>query len=333
MRACGELARRACGPSARASRGPAAGRRRAPRRRRRGCRRPSWPRRPRPPSRPSPSGSKQRTGSASRRSTSSGVGSGGALGHAGGADGEGVGDEADAVGCSRKRAAISPRATRAAVSRARGALEHRARVLVAVLLHADEVGVAGARTGQRLVARDLLLRVDVVGRGIRLVADGLGAHHGRPTSATRCCRCAARRASPGSARGGGRRGTRPRPARTSSAPRGRSRGAGGTGRPARSFAPTSTPAGRPSIMATSAGPCDSPAVNQRSMPRSSHAVPPCPRPARSAGPPASVGAGGLRQSSGRTCTTREMSRPSSIHGPKAMSSLREPRRRTRRTSP
>ena len=40
---------------------------------------------------------------------------------------------------------------------------------------------------------------------------------------------------------------------------------------ATSLVVTSTPAGRPSIVATSAGPWDSPAVNQRSMPRSSHA--------------------------------------------------------------
>ena len=35
---------------------------------------------------------------------------------------------------------------------------------------------------------------------------------------------------------------------------------------------TETPAGRPSRMATNSGPCDSPAVNQRSMCRSSHSV-------------------------------------------------------------
>jgi hypothetical protein len=51
----------------------------------------------------------------------------------------------------------------------RGALEDRAGVVEAVLLHADEIGVAGARPSERPVAGDLLLGVDVVRRGIRLV--------------------------------------------------------------------------------------------------------------------------------------------------------------------
>ena len=51
-----------------------------------------------------------------------------------------------------------------------GPLEHRAGVVEVVLLHADEVGVARARTRQRRVARLLgqQLRVDRVGRHHRL---------------------------------------------------------------------------------------------------------------------------------------------------------------------
>ena len=211
-------------------------------------------------------------------------------------------------------------------------LEHRAGVLVAVLLHADEVGVAGPRTGQRLVARDLLLGVDVVGRGIRLVADGLGAHHRRPLRPLAVADAHRDRATPGSARGGHRRGTRPRPARTSSARRGHSPGAGGTGRPRRSSRrPRPPPGGPRSWRRVRARATHRPSTNATCPDPPTRSAPPPTRPLRG-----TAGLGRdrrLAQSSGRTCTTREMSRPSSIHGPKAMSSLREPRRRTRRTSP
>ena len=60
-----------------------------------------------------------------------------------------------------------------------GPLEHRAGLVEAVLLHADQVGVAGTRTGQRGVA----------GQPLELVrVDRVGGHHLSPTWATRCCR-------------------------------------------------------------------------------------------------------------------------------------------------
>ena len=52
-----------------------------------------------------------------------------------------------------------------------GALQHRARVVEAVLLHADEVGVAGARAGQGRVAGEAL---ELLG------AHRVGAHDGLP---------------------------------------------------------------------------------------------------------------------------------------------------------
>ena len=157
--------RRAGGPSARASRGPAAGRRPAPRPRRRACRRPCGPRRPRRPSPRAAAASRQRTGSASSR--------------------------VDVVGRRaaprRRRPRAVPIATtwrdqpdaerllqegrrdRAEGDPGRGLagagpLEDRPGVVEAVLLHADEVGVAGPRPGQRRVAGQLLRRHVVRGR-------------------------------------------------------------------------------------------------------------------------------------------------------------------------
>ena len=143
-----------------------------------------------------------------------------------------------------------------------GALEDRPGVVEAVLLHADEVGVAGPRPGERGVAGqagELRPRLTGSGAMTRLPLGPLGvADRG------------SRPGRPWSARGARRRGTRPRPARSSSARRGRSPGGAGPGSPRPSSVLVRTPAGRPSRIATSAGPCDSPAVNQRSMAPVSH---------------------------------------------------------------
>jgi hypothetical protein len=62
----------------------------------------------------------------------------------------------------------------------RGAFEDRTGIVEAVLLHADEIGMAGARPSERPIASDLLLGVDVVRGGIRVGIDRLGAHHRLP---------------------------------------------------------------------------------------------------------------------------------------------------------
>ena len=77
-----------------------------------------------------------------------------------------------------------------------GPLEHRPGVVEAVLLHAGEVGVPGARAGQRRVAGLT---------GQHLGVDRVGGHHRRPTSATRCCRSGSRSGRPGCGRAARRR--------------------------------------------------------------------------------------------------------------------------------
>ena len=85
------------------------------------------------------------------------------LGDPHGADGEGVGDEADACGLLEDRGghAAGDHAS-GGLSRAR-ALQDRTGLVQAVLEHAGEIGVTGTRTGQRAVPGDLAL---VAGAGI-----------------------------------------------------------------------------------------------------------------------------------------------------------------------
>jgi hypothetical protein len=96
------------------------------------------------------------------------------------ADGDRVGDEPDAVGLLEEAAGDLAEGDPGGGLTRGGPLEDRAGVVEPVLLHADEVGVAGTRAGQRLVACDLLLGVDVVGGGVGLLAHRVGAHDGLP---------------------------------------------------------------------------------------------------------------------------------------------------------
>ncbi len=99
--------------------------------------------------------------------------------------------------CSRKCAATATQRDAGRGLPGGGALEDRPGLVEVVLLHADQVGVAGPRPGQRGVA----------GQGVELDR----GRPGRPTSpsptwATRCCRSRSRPGRPGSRRGGRRRG-------------------------------------------------------------------------------------------------------------------------------
>ena len=104
----------------------------------------------------------------------------GVVGHRGPADGDGVRHQADAVGLLQEPRGHLAEGHPGRGLAGRGALEHRARVVEGVLLHADQVGVARPRPGERPVAGDLLLGVDVVGRGERVGVDRVGAHHRLP---------------------------------------------------------------------------------------------------------------------------------------------------------
>jgi len=102
------------------------------------------------------------------------------VGDSGGADRHGVRDEPDAVGLLEEAGSDLAEGDARSGLAGGGALEDRAGVVEGVLLHPDEIGVTGARSSERAVAGDLLLGVDVVRRGIRLVGDRVGAHDGLP---------------------------------------------------------------------------------------------------------------------------------------------------------
>ena len=98
-----------------------------------------------------------------------GQGQNGTLGHAHGADRERVRNESDAELAEERSRNGAESHTRCGLARAR-ALEHRPRLVEAVLLHADEIGVTGARARERrtATAREL--------GGV----DGVGAHDRGP---------------------------------------------------------------------------------------------------------------------------------------------------------
>ena len=104
----------------------------------------------------------------------------GVLGDGGAADRDGVRHQPDAVGLLEEPGGHLPERDARRGLAGRGPLEHRPGVVERVLLHADEVGVPRARPGERPVAGDLLLGVDVVGRSQRVGVDRVGAHHGLP---------------------------------------------------------------------------------------------------------------------------------------------------------
>jgi hypothetical protein len=91
-----------------------------------------------------------------------------------GPDGDGVRHEPDAIGLLEEPGRHLSEGDPGRRLPCGGSLEDRPCIGMTVLLHADEVGVAGTRSRQRLVARELLLCVDVVCRG-----EGLGAHRVR----------------------------------------------------------------------------------------------------------------------------------------------------------
>ena len=128
-----------------------------------------------------------------------------------------------------------------------GALEHVAHVGVAVLLHAGQVGVAGAR------------KVDLVDLR-RRPARGSSAP---PSWRSRGCRSAGPPGCRACARGAPRRSRRRGPSRSSCARRGRGRAGAG---PCRGRGPQGAARARPgspSTIAVRPGPCDSPAVMKR----------------------------------------------------------------------
>ena len=134
------------------------------------------------------------------------------------------------------------------VPRAR-ALERVAHVVEPVLQHAGEVGVAGPRQRHRL-------------RALARPARPRAATGSSPTSSScgRGCGRRARAACRACARAGARRAPRPRPSRSAGAGCGRSPAGGGAGRRRSRRGRATSPAGSPVTIATSAGPCDSPAV-------------------------------------------------------------------------
>ena len=167
---------------------------------------------------------------------------------------------------SRKRAATSPSATRAAVSRAearsstgrasskayfcmptrsawpgRGRVSGRLRAISFSALTSFAAARSSAATGSGLIT------VCHLGHSLLPTRIAMGDPSVTP------CRTPPRNST--SSRSKDIRAPRPWPSRR----RARAR--------ARSSLDTSTPAGSPSIVATRAGPCDSPAVNQRSMAR------------------------------------------------------------------
>ena len=120
--------------------------------------------------------------------------------------------------------------------------------------------MAGARTGEGGAAT-----AGLVGQ-----LDGLGAHHLDPLRPLGVADAQRDRAAEAQAVDARRPRSTARPPRTSCASRGRSRACGGRGRLGSRRARSGTPAGRPSMMATSSGPCDSPAVSTRSIRLVSH---------------------------------------------------------------
>ena len=133
-------------------------------------------------------------------------------------------------------------------------LERVADVVEPVLLHAGEVGVAGPRQRDRL-------------RALSLRARPRAATGSSPTSSScgRGCGRRARAACRACARDGGPRAPRPRPSRSAGAASGRSPAGAGAGRRRSPSRSRTSPAGRPETIATSAGPCDSPAVASSSV--------------------------------------------------------------------
>ena len=104
------------------------------------------------------------------RALSSGPGSD-AVGHRDRADGDDVADHLDAERLAEERLRHRAQRHPGRGLAGAGALEHRPRVVEAVLLHAGEVGVAGPRAGQRRVAGL---------PGEHLGVDRVGGHDRRP---------------------------------------------------------------------------------------------------------------------------------------------------------
>ena len=130
----------------------------------------------------------------------------------------------------------------------RGALERVADVGEPVLLHAREIGVAGTR--QRHLLRPLALRL-ALGRP--------RAHPPRPVLVVAVADDERERRPERAAAAAARRAPRPRRSRSAGAASGRSPAAAAAGRRRSPPCRASRPAGRPDTIATSAGPCDSPA--------------------------------------------------------------------------
>ncbi len=178
---------------------------------------------------------------------------GATLGHTHRSDGDGVADQADAeLGEERP----SDRAERDACGGLAGArpLEHRARLVEVVLLHAREVGVPWARAGQRRATA----------AGLLGQLDRLGAHHLDPLGPFGVADPQGDRAADARAVHDAARDVQlvllellPRATPVAELAAGEVLADGGKG--------DGTPAGSPSRIATSSGPCDSPAVSQRSM--------------------------------------------------------------------
>ena len=134
----------------------------------------------------------------------------------------------------------------------RRALERVADVGEAVLEHPGEVGVSGPgqRDGLRPLARAARPRAAT---GSSPTSSSCGRRCGRRAPAA--CRA--------SAPGAGPRAPRRGPARSAGAASGRSPPGGASGRRRSPSRSSTSPAGRPVRIATSAGPCDSPAVARR----------------------------------------------------------------------
>ena len=173
-----------------------------------------------------------------------------------GADADHVAEHVDAEGLVQER--LGHRAERhpgGGLARA-GAFEDRTGVVEVVLLHADQIGVAGAGPGQRGVAGLL---------GEHVGIDRVGRHHRRPLRPLGVADPDRDRAAHGQPvpHAAGELDLvllelHPGTAAVAEAAAARSR--------ATTAVVTSMPAGSPSTTATSAGPCDSPAVIHRNTP-------------------------------------------------------------------